>query len=352
MKIGGTLNGAVTLGSAAMPLTAGGWYFNQVLSFSVNKYSVFKDPEGRYIILDIVVNGLHLILVNVYAPNKDDPDFFLDLFSALDNMDSSCLLVAGDFNIALGPLDYQGSLTCHSNINSRNVVEALMDEFNLIDIWRSEHPNSRTYTRHQKVPVVLSRLDYIFASSDLANNVNSSNIISGISSDHSIVTAKISTDVQARGRGYWKCNCSYLRHDSEFIDFIKSKIIEFKNIHSQSPANPNIIWDSLKCFITGHCIEYTSRKKKERNQNKSDLHNKINEVRKNISEFDVNSDVKLDDLVEQLKTLEGELNNIIDHETAGLVVRSRIRWTEYGEKSSRFFCNLEKRSSEKKLLGI
>ena len=63
----------------------------------------------------------NLILVNVYAPNKDDPDFFLDLFSILDNMDSSRLLVAGDFNIALGPLDYHGSLARHSNVNSRDI---------------------------------------------------------------------------------------------------------------------------------------------------------------------------------------------------------------------------------------
>ena len=78
------------------------------ISISINK--VVRDIEGRYIILDVLINGLQLILVNVYAPNKDDPDFFLDLFSILDNMDSSRLLVAGDFNIALGPLDYHGSL--------------------------------------------------------------------------------------------------------------------------------------------------------------------------------------------------------------------------------------------------
>ena len=42
-------------------------------------------------------------------------------------------------------------------------------------------------------------------------------------------------------------------------------------------------------------------------------------------------------------------NNIINQETADLIVRSRIKWAEHGEKSSRYFCNLEKRSSEKKV---
>ena len=37
---------------------------------------VIFDPEGRYIILDASFDGFHLILVNVYAPNNDDPIFF------------------------------------------------------------------------------------------------------------------------------------------------------------------------------------------------------------------------------------------------------------------------------------
>ena len=182
--------------------------------------------------------------------------------------------------------------------------------------------------------------------------MKSSNIISGIGSDHSIVTAKISCDIPARGRGYWKCNCHYLRHDAEFIQFIKSKITEFKDIHSQSLANPNILWDSLKCFITGHCIEYTSRKKKERTKTKADILDNIEKVRNNISDFDGKNDASniLDNLIIQLQSLENDLNNIINQETAGLVVRSRIKWVEHGEKSSRYFCNLEKRTFEKKVI--
>ena len=44
------------------------------------------------------------------------------------------------------------------------------------------------------------------------------------------------------------------------------------------------------------------------------------------------------------------MEKIVNLETAGLVVRSRIKWVEHGEKSSRYFCNLEKRASEKKVI--
>ena len=33
----------------------------------------------RYIICDLKVNGKYITLVNVYAPNEDDPDFFKSL---------------------------------------------------------------------------------------------------------------------------------------------------------------------------------------------------------------------------------------------------------------------------------
>ena len=46
---------------------------------SVN--SVDKDPDGRFLVLDIIINNFHVILVNVYGPNKDDPDFYFKLFS-------------------------------------------------------------------------------------------------------------------------------------------------------------------------------------------------------------------------------------------------------------------------------
>jgi exonuclease III len=81
------------------------------------------------------------------------------------------LIIAGDLNVALGPLDYRGSRPSHSNNNSCKALISLMDEFNLIDVWRNEHPLLRAYTRHQKNPPVLSRLDYILVSSNLADNV-------------------------------------------------------------------------------------------------------------------------------------------------------------------------------------
>ena len=319
---------------------------------SVN--SIDKDPAGRYIILNIVIDGFNLVLVNIYAPNKDDPDFFFDVFARLDNINQSHLLVAGDMNVALDHLDYKGTRPTHSNINSRNALNSLIDEFNLMDVWRNEHPNLRVYTRHQKNPPVLSRLDYILASNDLADNISNTNIISGVKSDHSIVKCKLSTNEPPKGKGYWKLNCHYLHHDADFVNFIKSKIVEFKDIHKDSSSDAHIIWDAFKCTITGHCIQYCSRKKLDREKVKKDLFDEIEKVKVKISDCDTDDgkDDEVSDLIATLSSLEEKYNTILDYETAGLIVRSRMKWAEHGEKSSKYFCNLEKRANEKKNIHL
>lgn len=59
------------------------------------------------------------------------------------------------------------------------------------------------------------------------------------------------------GKGYWKCYCSYLRHDSNY--FITITMNKFKEIHRYSDLNPNVIWDAFKCYIAGHCMLHTCR---------------------------------------------------------------------------------------------
>ena len=44
----------------------------------------------------------------------------------------------------------------------------------------------------------------------------------------------------------------------------------------------------------------------------------------------------------QIQQIETELEKIDDYRTQGLIVRSQVRWFEQGEKSNKYFLNLEK----------
>ena len=60
-------------------------------SISVKVNSILKDPEGRFLIMSINMNGSPVVLANIYGPNDDNPQFYLDVFAHLDRFDQSCL---------------------------------------------------------------------------------------------------------------------------------------------------------------------------------------------------------------------------------------------------------------------
>ena len=110
--------------------------------------SSFYDPNGRFFILNAIFNDIHVTLVNIYAPNNDDPDFLLEVFAEIDKFDNSSLIIGGDFNPVLSHLDYQGTRQQHSNVRVSNMISDIIEECNLIDVWRHFHPTQRQYTRH------------------------------------------------------------------------------------------------------------------------------------------------------------------------------------------------------------
>ena len=92
-----------------------------------------------------------------------------------------------------------------------------------------------------------------------------------------------------------------------------------------------------------HLYTILCTQKKEKNFNKKQLLKDIEEIDNKLGADSHNSE-----LLEEKEFLQLALNDILNVETQGLIIRSRIKWAEEGEKSSRYFCNLEKRTGEKK----
>jgi len=64
---------------------------------------VYSDTGGRYIIVSGILYQTPVLLVSVYAPNWDSPDFMTTLFSHLPSLDTHHLLLGGDFNCVVDP---------------------------------------------------------------------------------------------------------------------------------------------------------------------------------------------------------------------------------------------------------
>ena len=64
---------------------------------------VETDPNGNFIILDIKMRDKRFILVNLYGPNEDKPQFFYNIRQKLVHYESDLTILCGDWNLVTNP---------------------------------------------------------------------------------------------------------------------------------------------------------------------------------------------------------------------------------------------------------
>lgn len=98
------------------------------------------------------------MLYNIYAPNKEEPEFFHEVNRILANLEGYVIL-GGDFNQTMDDLD-----KCQNNIRSsprdRAAIHALKDDNGLTDIWRLVKPRERKSTFFSNCHKTFSRIDF------------------------------------------------------------------------------------------------------------------------------------------------------------------------------------------------
>ena len=132
------------------------------------------------------------------------------------------------------------------------------------------------------------------------------------------------------GPGFWKFNSSLLNNETFKInlrDFIK-------NTNSKLNFNDTQLnWELLKYEIRKFIISYSKVIAKEERARRLKLENKLKFLENNLTD-----NLKK----QQYGLLKCELDEIYDKIAEGVRVRSRCQQYEEGEKSNKFFLNLEK----------
>ena len=193
----------------------------------------FNDECGRVCICQIKIGDEVLTLCNVYGPNKDNPEFFVNCRDTLKEF-SEFYIIGGDFNTVLNPvLDKFGGRE-QTHVRSRMSICDLINSFDLTDIWRHQHANIRNYTwKSSTKPPIMCRLDYFLISKSLSARINKSDISHGFRSDHSLISLSIKPQI-SRGPGFWKFNTSLLQ-DNDYVENIR-RVID-KTIHDCQDNN-------------------------------------------------------------------------------------------------------------------
>jgi hypothetical protein len=261
----------------------------------------------------------------------------------------------GDYNLVLNLLlDYNNYKTFNHNRNARKLLLQEISNRNLIDPFRELHGDVRKFTWKRLTPLQQGRLDLFLITNNMMQYVRECEIDISYKSDHSPILLKLCISPREHGKGLWKFNNSLL-NDIDYINCINNKIDEIikqyclpiYNLNNvltvnkediQFSVNDQLFLETLLMEIRGKTISYSSYKQKIKNSHERTLLSEILEIESNLNETNK----------EQLLALQNELINLRNEKLNGSFIRSRANWIEQGEKSTKYFCNLEKQHASNK----
>ena len=240
-------------------------------------------------------------------------------------------IIIGDFNLTLN-VELDRYNTYSNNTKSREVVEVMMEEFCLRDVWRNQNPDTLEYSwinggdRQRR-----SRIDFALVSGGLDQKVLSPTYLVGIQSDHRAFYMVVDLNPFERGRGYWKLNTSLLQ-DPLYVKKMNQNIVQW--ISSLEDNKPIEKWEILKQKIKKVTIEYSKAKVSETKLVIAQLSEKIYEY-----ECTLPLTEEQDKILEATKE---ELEEKLEEQVRGAMFRSKVRWFEEGERNTKYFFSLEK----------
>ena len=117
---------------------------------------ITRDKEGHYMMIKRSSQEEDMTIVNIYAPNIGAPQYIRQTLTDIKReIDSNTII--GALNTPLSPIDRSSK----QKINKETqVLNDTLDEMDLIDIFRTFHPNAE-YMFFSSAHGTFSRIDHI-----------------------------------------------------------------------------------------------------------------------------------------------------------------------------------------------
>ena len=122
---------------------------------------ITRDKEGHYIMIRGSIQEEDIAIVNIYASNIGAPQYIRQTLTDIKGEIDKNTIIVGDFHTPLTPKDRSSK----QKINKETqVLNDMLDEMDLIDIFRTFHPNAEEYTFFSSAHGTFSRIDHILGS--------------------------------------------------------------------------------------------------------------------------------------------------------------------------------------------
>ena len=116
--------------------------------------AVKRGKEGHYIKESIQEEDITII--NIYAPNIGAPQYVRQVLTSMKGEINNKTIIVGDFNTPLTPMERSSKQKINKNTQTLNDT---MDQLDLIDIYRTFHPQTMNFTFFSSAHGTFSRIE-------------------------------------------------------------------------------------------------------------------------------------------------------------------------------------------------
>lgn len=299
---------------------------------------IYKDEAGKCLGVEMKWENNKVIVINVHAPNEEKEKRVFFNFLRRFLMKYNNVILMGDFNTALSKIDMADGMVFKTS-TGRKELKTLMEDFNLVDIWRERHEQKRQYSRRQMVGnfICQTRVDFILCSRNLEGFIDNVKYGETSLSDHKPMYMQLDWCTIKRGPGVWVLNAEVLKRDC-YVREIKD-LIENEKQDAMYVEDKRLWWENVKFLIKQHTIQYCRLIEKGKRCI-------LNETRENL-EKELKQNDK--DMV-KIKELEDKLKDLEEKKYEGARLRSKAQYMVEGEKCTKFFFDLERRKGNSAMI--
>ena len=150
-----------------------------------------------------------ITIINIYASNIGAPRYVRQTLTEIKGKMDSNTVIVGDFNTPVTPMDRSSK----QKINKETqVLNDTLDEMDLIDIFRTLHPNAE-YNFFSSAHGTFSRIDNVLGHKSNLSKLKKIEIVSSIFSDHNTMREDINYKKKpVRNTNTWRLNNTFLNN--------------------------------------------------------------------------------------------------------------------------------------------
>ena len=118
--------------------------------------AVKRDKDGHYLVIKGSIQEKDITIINIYAPSIGAPQYVRQMLTSMKGEINNNTIIVEDFNTPLTPMDRSTKQKINKETQTLNDT---IDQLDLIDIYRTFHPQTINFTFFSSAHGTFSRID-------------------------------------------------------------------------------------------------------------------------------------------------------------------------------------------------